>query len=87
MGKDLSKFQRKVIKNYYENRETLALQKLGEVVTEIYLAEPGMKRKRLWDRAIVHLQALDVKETTYGPIVEADSAARLAKLLTELQAR
>ena len=83
--RDYSKFQRNIIKNFYENRETIALQNLGEVVSEIYLSEPGMKRKRLWDRAVRHLTTLGVKETTWRPIVEADSPARLAKLITELQ--
>ena len=85
--REFSKHQRQVIKAYYENRETIALQNLGEVISEIYLADPGMKRQRLWDRAIRHLTTLGVKETTWRPIVDADSPARLAKLLTELQGR
>jgi hypothetical protein len=87
MAKDFSKYQQKVIKNYYDNRDTIALQALGEVISEIYLAEPGMKRKKMWDRAIRHLEALKVKETTWRPIVEEDSPAKLAKLLLELQAK
>ena len=57
------------------------------MISEIYLAEPGMKRKRLWDRAVRQLQALEVKESTWRPIMEADNPARLARLLTELQSR
>ena len=86
MAKEFSKYQQKIIKNYYDNRESIALQSLGEVVSEIYLAE-GMKRKRLWDRAVKHLDTLGVKEETYRPIVEADSPAKLARLLTALQGK
>jgi len=85
--REYSEYQRKVIKAYYDNREAIALQGLGEVVSEIYLAEPGMKRKRLWDRAVRHLIALGVAESAWRPIVEADSPVRLARLLTELQRR
>ncbi len=87
MGKDFSKYQQKIIRNYYGNRDAIALQKLGEVISEIYLCEPGMKRRRLWDRAVTHLQALNVKDSTWRPIVEADSPVKLARLLTELQER
>ena len=34
-----SKYQQKVIKNYYDNREAISLQRLSELVTELYLAE------------------------------------------------
>jgi len=86
VARDYTRYQRKTIKRYYENRDTIALQKLGEVVSEIFLAE-GMKRKRLWDRAVRHLQALGVKESTWRAIVDDDSPARLARLITELQGR
>jgi hypothetical protein len=85
--REYSEYQKRLIKHYYENRDSIAVQSLGEVVSEIYLTEPGVKRKRLWDRAITHLVALGVKESTWRPIVEADSPVRLAKLLTELHGR
>ena len=34
-----SKYQQKIIKNYYDNREAISLQRLSELVTELYLAE------------------------------------------------
>ncbi len=36
---EYSKYQQKIINNYYNNQETLLLQKLGENVTELFLAE------------------------------------------------
>ena len=85
--REYSAFQKNIIKHFYENRETLALQQLGDVVSEIYLSEAGPKRRRLWDRAIAHLTTLGVKESTWRPIVDADSPQRLAKLLTELHSK
>ena len=85
--REYSNYQKKIIRNFYENRETLALQQLGDVVSEIYLTEPGSKRRRLWDRAIAHLTTLGVKESTWRPIADADSPQKLAKLLTELHGK
>jgi hypothetical protein len=42
-----SKHQQKIINNYYENREAISLQRLSELVTELYLAE-GKARERQW---------------------------------------
>ena len=44
---DYSKFQQKVIKRYYDNQEDILLQKLGERVTELFLAE-GKARLTQW---------------------------------------
>lgn len=85
--REYSPYQKRIIKSFYENRETLALQQLGDIVSEIYLSQPGPKRRRLWERAIARLTTLGVKEATWRPIVDADSAQRLAKLLTELHGR
>lgn len=47
-----SKYQQKIIKNYYENREAISLQRLSELVTELYLAE-GKARQRQWKNIVV----------------------------------
>ena len=48
---EYTKFQQKVIKNYYDNLDTVQLQRLGEQVTEIYLAEGKARAKRWKDIA------------------------------------
>lgn len=45
-----SSHQQKVIKRYYDNLDTIMLTKLGELVTELYLAQDGPKEDRLWER-------------------------------------
>ena len=47
MNKNFSKHQQKIIKNYYDNRDAISLQRLSELVTELYLAE-GKARERQW---------------------------------------
>ena len=45
-----SSHQQKIIKGYYDNLDTIMLTKLGEMVTELYLAKDGPKEDRLWER-------------------------------------
>jgi hypothetical protein len=47
---DRTPYQETVVKRYYRNRDRLAEQRLGELVSEIYLAD-GRKRDRLWQSA------------------------------------
>ena len=51
MGKrEHSSYQQGVIKRYYDNLPGQSLTKLGELVTELYLAESEKKREQLWGR-------------------------------------
>ena len=45
MTGNYSKHQQKIIKNYYNNRDAIALQRVQELVTELYLAE-GKKQEK-----------------------------------------
>jgi hypothetical protein len=83
---DYSPHQQKIIKRYYENFDAIQVQKLAELVTELYLAE-GKKRQRLWKSASSILQKLKLPATRIQHIVEKDDPALLAKLLTELQGK
>ena len=42
-----SRYQEKIIKNYYQNRESIAIQRIQELITDLYLAE-GKKREKVW---------------------------------------
>ena len=51
MGKrGYSSYQQGVIKRYYDNLPGQTLTKLGELVTELYLAKTDKKRNQLWER-------------------------------------
>ena len=81
---DFSKHQQKIIKRYYSNIDQISLQKLGEWVTELYLAE-GKKRQKLWESAAGAMQKLGVPQTRIDHIVKQNSPELLAKLVQELQ--
>ena len=81
-----SKHQQRVIKNYYDNVEAISLQRLSELVTDLYLAE-GKKRQQHWKQIIGALKKLEVKQSRIDHLVEADDPALVARLVEELLAK
>ncbi|MHB8900965.1 MAG: hypothetical protein ACYC6Y_19635 [Thermoguttaceae bacterium] len=81
-----SAYQQRVIKNYYDNRGAIMLQRLGELVTDLYLAE-GKARERAWTRVESTLQNLEVPQSRIDHIRKADNPTLLADLLKELMAK
>ncbi len=86
MAKSYSKHQQKIIKNYYDNRESISLQRLSELVTELYLAE-GKKREKQWKYIISTLEKLEIKQDRIDHLVKKDDPALVAKLVEELIAK
>ena len=78
-----SKFQQKAIKNFYDNREGIALQRAQELVTELYLSE-GKGRAKHWKALATHLNALGVKPATIEHLQTEDNPELVAKLVQEL---
>jgi len=86
MDKNFSKHQQKIIKNYYENREAISLQRLSELVTELYLAE-GKNREKQWKFITSALQKLEIPAERIEHLRKQDNPALLAKLVEELMAK
>ncbi len=78
-----SKFQEKAIKNYYDNREAIALQKVQEYVTELYLSE-GKNRATYWKRIAGHLEKLSVDQKTIDHLISQDKPELVAALVKKL---
>jgi len=78
-----SSYQDRAIKNYYRNREAIMLQRLGELVGELYLAE-GKARARLWKRAAGSLEHLGVPPQRIDHLLQSDNPSLLASLVKEL---
>ena len=78
-----SSYQQRVIRNYYENQGAILLQRLGDLVTDLYLAQ-GQSRAKLWKRVATTLEKLKVPNEQLRQIVASDNPALLAKLLKEL---
>ena len=79
MGKqEYSRHQRDVIGRYYDNLDTIMLQKLQELVTELYLADSPATQKRLWDRAQKAMVKLKVPASIMGHIMSERNVEVLA---------
>ena len=84
---ELSKYQQKIVKNYYENRDTIALQRVQELVTDLYLAEGKKKRDKVWDSLELHLGKLGVKGDTLAHLRQQDKPELVAQLVQRLLAK
>jgi len=80
---DYSAHQKTVISGYYDNLDTIMLQKLGELVTDLYLADTKAKKDRLWDRAHKAMVKLKVKPAIIDHIMQKQDAEVLAKNLQD----
>jgi hypothetical protein len=78
-----SSHQQRVIRNYYENQGAIMLQRLGDLVTDLYLAE-GRRRAPLWKRVGGALEKLKVPPSRIQHVVQSDNPTLLADLLKEL---
>jgi hypothetical protein len=81
-----SKHQQKIIKNYYENREAISLQRLSELVTELFLAE-GKARQKQWKNIASALEKLKVPPARIEHLIKQDNPSLVAKLVEELLAK
>lgn len=75
--------QQKIIKRYYDNQDTLQLQRLAELVGELYLAE-GKKKEKAWATAAAAMEKLGVPQSRIDHLVQQKNPAQVAELLKEL---
>ncbi|MBS0207641.1 MAG: hypothetical protein JSS27_01680 [Planctomycetes bacterium] len=81
-----SKYQESIIRNYYKNIDAVSMQRLQELVGELYLAE-GKSRAKVWERIVGALEKLKVPASRIEHLKKADNPALLAKLVEELLAK
>jgi hypothetical protein len=86
MTKNFTKHQQKIIKNYYDNRDAISLQRLSELVTELYLAE-GKARERTWKYLDGVLPKLGLSKDRIEHLRKKDDPRLLAELVEELLAK
>ena len=74
-------YQEGVIKRYYEHQDTLMLNRLGEIVSELYLAEVPSKKEKLWDKAHKALLKTNAEKARIAKVVKAEFVEGADKLL------
>jgi len=80
---EYSEYQKAVISGYYENLDTIMLGKLGELVTELYLAETQTRQNRLWQRAHKAMLKLKIPPAIIDHIMDKKDVEILAKNLQD----
>lgn len=85
-GQDYSRYQRGIIRRGYEHKDTIALQRLSEIVSDLYLAE-GAQRTRLWNNARAALMKLvgpKGDDPRITKVLASKDPQQLAQLLNQL---
>jgi len=81
--RDYSEHQQNIISKYYSNLDTLMLQKLQALVSELYLAESDKKKDRLWKRVQQAMENLKVPSPIMEHIMRTRDVEVLARNLQD----
>ena len=82
--RDYSRYQKKIIRRFYENRDLIDDQKLSELVTSLYLAAEK-QRPKLWQRARDIMMRMALPQSRIDHVMESQDPEVLAKVVEELQ--
>jgi len=80
---DHTPHQQKIIGRYYDNIESIKLQRLSELCTEVFLAE-GKTKDRLWKQVGEILVVLKCPQSRIDHVLTKKDPALLPGLVTEL---
>ncbi|MBI2806300.1 MAG: hypothetical protein HYX68_15075 [Planctomycetes bacterium] len=84
--RDYTANQQKIIKRYYDNLDTISLDRLAELVGELYLAE-GKKKEKAWQAAIKVMHTLEVPQSRIDNLAQRQDPTLVAELVKELQTK
>ena len=84
---EYSDYQKDVISNYYKNINTIMLQKVSDLVGELFLVESETKAEKLWKKVHAGMKKLNVPESIINHIMEKKDISILAKNLQEWQSK
>ena len=72
------------VRRYYQNREAASTQRLGEIVTELYLAESEKKVAQLWKQVEKLLANAGANEKWIAGVVKDRNLEALAEIVKDL---
>lgn len=85
MGMDnFTASQQKIIKRYYDNIDQISLQRLSELVADLYLADTAKKQEKLWKSAVGCMEKLAVAPARIAHLVAQKKPELVANLVKEL---
>ena len=83
---NFSSHQQKIIKRYYENIDQISLQRLSELVADLYLSS-GKKRDKLWESAAAAMQKMKLPQDRIDHVLSKKDPEMLARLVKELMGK
>src|SRR5947207_15184374 len=78
--RDYTANQQKIIKRYYDNLDTISLDRLAELVGELYLAE-GKKKERAWQSVRKAMEKLEVPKARIEHLMTHKNPVLVAELV------
>ncbi|MCF6156292.1 MAG: hypothetical protein E3K36_13845 [Candidatus Brocadia sp.] len=83
-GKGYTEYQKKVIKNFYENKDLRLIQRLGELVSDLYLETSEKKKESGWKKIKKMLLDLKVHPNEAEYLTKDKNLSVLSKKLAEM---
>lgn len=83
---DFTPHQQKIIKRYYDNQDILQLQRLAELVSDLYLST-GKQRQTVWTRIVSAMQKLGVPPARIEHLRQQDKPELVAQVVKELDGK
>ncbi len=83
-NKGYTQYQKKVIKGFYDNKDTRLVQKLGELVSNLYLETNEKKVETGWKKIKKMLTDLNVHPGEVEYLTKDKSLSMISKKLDEL---
>ncbi len=82
--KGYTRYQRKVIKNFYDNKDLRLIQKLGELVSNLYIETSEKKKETGWKRIKKMLVDLKVHPHEVEYLTRDKDLSMISKKLSEM---
>lgn len=83
-GQHLTKYQSGIVRRYYDHLDTIALDKLAQSASELYLTTEPKKIEKLWQAVERSLGKLAVSDTQVRAVLTSKDIKGLAQLVSDL---
>lgn len=83
-GEPLTNYQRGIVNRYYQHKDTIVATRLGEIISDLYLAETQKAQDKLWNRVETALASSKIEPKRYGRLLEKRDLEALAELVGEI---
>ncbi|MCL4742816.1 MAG: hypothetical protein KJZ54_11520 [Phycisphaerales bacterium] len=81
---DLTGHQRRIVQRYYDNLDTISVQRLQEIVSDLALADDPRTADRLWKRAETALAKTAANDAEVRAALAQRNLESLARLIARL---